>query len=153
MIPKLWIWILLKVAGDISPMQFRTTRRHGQINILNNVRFLSGRAKSGSVIIQGPIWKILPAMDRFVRKGCRCTLRRVRLLENTPHDVFLAWFGDVTDILTKAGIGYALWNFRGDFGIMDSGRKDVQYEDWHSHQTRQETAHLAATVLKKLSWQ
>ena len=37
---------------------------------------------------------------------------------NTPHEVFLAWFGDVLDILTKNNIGYALWNFRGDFGIM-----------------------------------
>ncbi len=53
--------------------------------------------------------------------------------KNTPHNVFLAWFGDVLDILTQAGIGYALWNFRGDFGIMDSGRKDVDYEDWHGH--------------------
>jgi len=51
----------------------------------------------------------------------------------TPHDVFLAWFGDVLDILTENQIGYALWNFRGDFGILDSGRKDVQYEDWHGH--------------------
>lgn len=53
--------------------------------------------------------------------------------KNTPHDVFLAWFGDMLDILTKNGIGYALWNFRGDFGILDSGRKDVQYEDWYGH--------------------
>jgi len=53
--------------------------------------------------------------------------------KNTPHEVFLAWFGDVLDILTAAVIGYALWNFRGDFGIMDSGRKDVVYEDWHGH--------------------
>jgi aryl-phospho-beta-D-glucosidase BglC (GH1 family) len=53
--------------------------------------------------------------------------------KNTPHDVFLAWFGDMIDILTKNGIGYALWNFRGDFGILDSGRKDVQYEDWYGH--------------------
>jgi endoglucanase len=52
---------------------------------------------------------------------------------NTPHDVFLAWFGDVVDILTKAGIGYALWNFRGDFGILDSGRADVNYTDWYGH--------------------
>jgi endoglucanase len=52
---------------------------------------------------------------------------------NTPHEVFLAWFGDVIDILTKAGIGYALWNFRGDFGILDSGRVDVKYTDWHGH--------------------
>lgn len=51
----------------------------------------------------------------------------------TPHPVFLAWFEDVIDILTSNGIGYALWNFRGDFGILDSGRKDVSYEDWHGH--------------------
>lgn len=51
----------------------------------------------------------------------------------TPHEVFLAWFGDVLDVLTEHGIGYALWNFRGDFGIMDSGRKDVDYEDWYGH--------------------
>jgi hypothetical protein len=52
---------------------------------------------------------------------------------NTPHEVFLAWFGNVVDILTSAGIGYSLWNFRGDFGILNSGRKDVAYEEWHGH--------------------
>lgn len=51
----------------------------------------------------------------------------------TPHDVFLAWFGDVLDILTKNEIGYSLWNFRGEFGILDSGRTDVDYENWHGH--------------------
>ena len=57
---------------------------------------------------------------------CGCWIR-------TPHKVFLAWFGDVLDILTQNGIGYALWNFRGEFGILDSGREDVEYEDWHGH--------------------
>ena len=52
---------------------------------------------------------------------------------NTPHEVFLAWFEDVLDILTSAGIGFGIWNFRGEFGILDSGRKDVAYEDWHGH--------------------
>jgi aryl-phospho-beta-D-glucosidase BglC (GH1 family) len=51
----------------------------------------------------------------------------------TPHDVFMAWFTDVIDILTKENIGYSLWNFRGDFGILDSNRDDVDYEDWHGH--------------------
>ena len=53
--------------------------------------------------------------------------------KKTPHPIFLAWFGDVVDILTKNGIGYALWNFRGDFGILDSGRTDVDYKDWYGH--------------------
>jgi endoglucanase len=52
----------------------------------------------------------------------------------TPHDVVLAWFRDVLEILTAHNIGYALWNFRGAFGILDSGRTDVDYEDWHGHQ-------------------
>jgi aryl-phospho-beta-D-glucosidase BglC (GH1 family) len=51
----------------------------------------------------------------------------------TPHAVFLAWFGDVLDILSSNGIGFALWEFRGDFGILDSGRADVQYQDWYGH--------------------
>ena len=51
----------------------------------------------------------------------------------TPHQVFLAWFRDVLDILTAHQIGYALWNFRGDFGILDSRREDVAYQDWQGH--------------------
>lgn len=51
----------------------------------------------------------------------------------TPHAVFLSWFRDVLDVLTANQIGYALWNFRGDFGILDSRREDVQYEEWHGH--------------------
>ena len=51
----------------------------------------------------------------------------------TPHEVFLAWLRDVLEILTAHNIGLALWNFRGAFGILDSERKDVDYEDWHGH--------------------
>lgn len=51
----------------------------------------------------------------------------------TPHAVFVSWFGDVLELLTTNGIGYALWNFIGDFGLIDSGRTDVAYEDWHGH--------------------
>ena len=49
----------------------------------------------------------------------------------TPHAVFLAWFGDLLDILTSHNIGYALWEFDGTFGILNSGRSDIVYEDWH----------------------
>jgi endoglucanase len=52
---------------------------------------------------------------------------------HTPHKVFLAWLKDVLDILSGFGIGLALWNFRGGFGVLDSGRADVDYEDWHGH--------------------
>jgi aryl-phospho-beta-D-glucosidase BglC (GH1 family) len=51
--------------------------------------------------------------------------------KETPHDVFLAWLNDVLGVLTENGIGWGFWNFHGDFGVLDSGRKDVAYEDWH----------------------
>lgn len=52
----------------------------------------------------------------------------------TPHHCFLAWWKDVLEILTSFNIGYALWNFRGSFGVLDSHRADVTYEDWYGHQ-------------------
>jgi endoglucanase len=51
----------------------------------------------------------------------------------TPHIVVLAWLRDVLEILTSHNIGLALWEFRGSFGILDSRRQDVAYEDWHGH--------------------
>jgi endoglucanase len=52
---------------------------------------------------------------------------------HTPHDIVLRWLRDVLEILREHNIGYALWNFRGGFGILDSERTDVAYEDWHGH--------------------
>ncbi len=51
----------------------------------------------------------------------------------TPHAVAIAWLSDVFDILKNHNIGFSLWNLRGSFGIIDSGRNDVAYEDFHGH--------------------
>lgn len=69
----------------------------------------------------------------LVNKGVGVHCGECGCYNKTPHPVFLAWFEDVISILTSAGIGYALWNFRGDFGIMDSRRTDIDYTDWYGH--------------------
>jgi endoglucanase len=51
----------------------------------------------------------------------------------TPHQVFLRWMADLLAVLGRHGIGWALWNFRGSFGVLDSARQDVAYGDWHGH--------------------
>lgn len=48
----------------------------------------------------------------------------------TPHKVALAWMGDCLDLWKEAGWGWALWNLRGSFGVLNSGRADVEYEDF-----------------------
>lgn len=55
------------------------------------------------------------------------------VFHKTPHDVTLAWMRDTLGLLKHRGIGWALWNFRGEFGPMDSHREDVQYEEFHGH--------------------
>ncbi len=51
----------------------------------------------------------------------------------TPHEVALAWLKDNLEVFRQKGWGWALWNLRGSFGILDSGRDDVEYEDFHGH--------------------
>ena len=67
----------------------------------------------------------------LVKRGVGVHCGECGCFRETPHEVFLAWFNDQLDILTQNGIGWGLWNFRGDFGLINSGRKDIQYEDFH----------------------
>jgi endoglucanase len=53
--------------------------------------------------------------------------------QQTPHEVTLAWMRDNLDLWKQAGWGWALWNLRGSFGVLDSGRKDIAYEDFKGH--------------------
>jgi len=52
-----------------------------------------------------------------------------------PAPIFLAWLGDVLGLCRELNIGWALWDFIGasKFGILDTQRADVAYEDWHGH--------------------
>jgi len=51
----------------------------------------------------------------------------------TPHDACLGWMADLLALWREAGWGWAMWNLRGPFGILDSDRLDVQYEDFRGH--------------------
>lgn len=70
---------------------------------------------------------------QLVEKGVGVHCGECGCWNKTPHQVFLAWFSDVLDILSSNGIGFALWEFKGSFGLIDSGREDVDYEDWYGH--------------------
>jgi endoglucanase len=69
----------------------------------------------------------------LARKGVGVHCGECGCYNKTPHAVFLAWFRDVLEIITAENVGYALWNFRGNFGVLDSQRQDVAYEDFHGH--------------------
>ncbi|MGC1374166.1 MAG: cellulase family glycosylhydrolase, partial [Candidatus Sulfotelmatobacter sp.] len=54
--------------------------------------------------------------------------------KHTPPDVVLAWFDDTLSVIGDLHSGWALWNFRGPFGVLDTQRVGTKYEDWHGHQ-------------------
>jgi endoglucanase len=60
----------------------------------------------------------------------------------TPHDVVLAWARDCLELWKEAGWGWALWNLRGGFGVVDSQRDDVAYEDFQGHKLDRELLDL-----------
>jgi aryl-phospho-beta-D-glucosidase BglC (GH1 family) len=70
---------------------------------------------------------------KLVKSGVGVHCGECGCWSKTPHSIFMAWFEDLIDILTQNEIGYALWNFRGDFGILDSNRADIEYMDWYGH--------------------
>jgi endoglucanase len=51
----------------------------------------------------------------------------------TPHDVMLAYTQSLLERCKADGIGWAMWNFRGEFGVLDSNRSDVAYESFKGH--------------------
>ena len=63
----------------------------------------------------------------------------------TPHAVVKAWMGDFLALSKSAGWGWALWNFRGEFGVLDSQRTDVKYENFHGHQLDRQMLELLQT--------
>jgi aryl-phospho-beta-D-glucosidase BglC (GH1 family) len=73
-------------------------------------------------------WQALQA------KGVGVMVGEWGAFNRTPHAVTLRWMEDCLANWKRADWGWALWNFRGGFGILDSDRPDVVYEDWNGHQ-------------------
>jgi len=69
----------------------------------------------------------------------------------TPHDIVLRWAEDCLSNWQQAGWGWAMWNFRGAFGVLDSQREDVQYEDFEGHQLDPQTARSAASATRQIA--
>ena len=52
---------------------------------------------------------------------------------HTPPDIVYAWFNDTLDLMKELKAGWALWNLRGQFGIVDTGRPGTEFKNFHGH--------------------
>ena len=53
--------------------------------------------------------------------------------KHTPPQVVRAWFRDTLDVIGDLNSGWALWNFRGPFGVLDTERPGTKFEEWRGH--------------------
>jgi endoglucanase len=77
--------------------------------------------------------KLIDTWMPLVKMGVPVHVGEWGCYNKTPHDVVLAWMKDVLSLWKEVGWGHALWNLRGDFGVLDSTRPDVQYENYKGH--------------------
>lgn len=109
-------WVPLNEYESMQPPTWPLTDRHNQ---------LWDRARLHHEYIS----KWQPLIDR----GVAIHVGEWGCYNHTAHEVALAWMSDCLSVWREVGWGNALWNFRGDFGILDSNRKDVAYENFRGH--------------------
>jgi endoglucanase len=77
--------------------------------------------------------EVFEPWKKLMKEGVGIHVGEWGAFNHTPHDVALAWMKDNLEIWKENGWGWSLWNLRGSFGVLDSGRKDVDYEDYNGH--------------------
>jgi endoglucanase len=89
---------------------------------------------------QGVVWnraylqKVYVDLYKIITdKGVQVHVGEWGCFNKTPHEVALAWMTDSLAVWKQAGWGNSLWNLRGAFGVIDSERADVTYEDYRGH--------------------
>ena len=90
-----------------------------------NSRYLQNKETLQKKMVEP--WQVLAA------QGVGVIVGEWGAFNHTPHAVVLAWMRDCLENWQAAGFGWALWNFRGPFGVLDSERKDVGYETFKGH--------------------
>ncbi len=89
---------------------------------------------------QGHIWDRDRLKQEYIERYKPLVDKKVQIhvgewgaFNKTPHSAVLAWMEDSLSLWKEAGWGNSMWNLRGTFGVLDSGREDVQYEDFKGH--------------------
>jgi len=84
-------------------------------------------------------------IDRYkplIDRGVQVHVGEWGVYNKTPHAVALGWMEDCLSLWKEGGWGFALWNLRGSFGVLDSERADVEYEDFKGHKLDRKMAEL-----------
>jgi endoglucanase len=90
--------------------------------------------REGRIYDRAALATIFQPWAELPRQGIPIHFAEMGAYKHTPPKVVLAWFDDTLDVLNNLHTGWALWNFRGPFGILDTERRGTKFEDWYGHQ-------------------
>ncbi|MEK6796453.1 MAG: cellulase family glycosylhydrolase [Spirochaetota bacterium] len=76
-----------------------------------------------------PVKNFLAPWKTAIANGAKIFVGEMGAYKYTPHDVTLRWMETCHREYKSMNIGWAYWSFRDSFGPINSGRKDVQYEE------------------------
>ncbi len=85
-------------------------------------------------IDRGELARTFKPWGELAMKGVPIHFGEMGCYKHTPPEVVLAWFDDTLSVIGDLHSGWALWNFRGPFGVLDTQRAGTKYENWHGHQ-------------------
>ncbi len=143
-------WLTLTELGFHSnsyhqeyTIKLASTWNHAQSPMYITCSTQSCTLKTERLFDQQWLWDttIVPWLE-LEREGIGIMVLEWGAHHHTPHDVTLRWMADVLKNYHNADWGWALWNFRGAFGILDSGRSDVTYVKFKGHQLDQKMLEL-----------
>ena len=75
-------------------------------------------------------------LEKFVwvaKRGYPVMVGEFGCYNKIGHKTCLGWMEHCLKLWQKHDLGWALWNLDGPFGIIDSGRTDIEYEDFEGH--------------------
>ncbi|MFZ1292396.1 MAG: cellulase family glycosylhydrolase [Melioribacteraceae bacterium] len=77
--------------------------------------------------------KLINSWKPVIEKGVQVHVGEWGCFNQTPHDICLKWMEDILSLWKEANWGQSMWNLKGDFGIINSNRADVNYENYKGH--------------------
>jgi endoglucanase len=106
------------------------------------------REPNGVTIDRAELARTFQPWSELARQGIAIHFGEMGCYKHTPPDVVRAWFDDTLNVLGDLHSGWALWNFRGPFGVLDTERPRTKYEKWHGHQLDRELLKLLQAKAK-----
>jgi len=150
-IPELYDTGIMQSCHDYTPFQL--------------THYNTEWARPGNYGLPVPNWPLKDAQGKVICDKEKIAEERKPWAELAAHGIAIhfsemgcnrytapavahAWYSDTLDMINSLHSGWALWNFRGSNGILDTNRPGTNYKDWHGHKLDFELLQILQAKMK-----